>query len=490
MRLADILAGIQVTGGACEGNPEITGVVQDSRLVRPGHVFVAVSGSKADGWRYAVEAVKRGAAVVVSEHEASREVQWHVRVPNAREAAADLACAFHGHPGMCLRTVGVTGTNGKTTVSWMLRDILRSAGLAPGLIGTVSYEVGERAIPASRTTPDATQLQAMLAQMLKAGCMSAAMEVSSHALDQARTRGIPFEAAVFTNLTRDHLDYHGTRERYFEAKRRLFTGLSQGAAAVINAGDPWGRMLAGDPAIVARKVTYGVDCEADISARELVLRHDGSTAVIRGPWGETRLALRILGRFNVANAVGALAAAWSMGLDPALAADVLGKTVAVRGRMEEVHGEHGFKVFVDYAHTDDAVQNVLQTLRELKPRRILLVMGCGGDRDRTKRPAMGRVAGEMADHTIITSDNPRSEDPAAIALEIDAGFPESGRREIVLDRRAAIGRAVGMAGDGDIVLIAGKGHETFQEFADRTIPFDDCRVAAEMLAAAGREGAK
>jgi UDP-N-acetylmuramoyl-L-alanyl-D-glutamate--2,6-diaminopimelate ligase len=326
----------------------------------------------------------------------------------------------------------------------------------------------------------------MLAQMLKAGCRSVAMEVSSHALDQRRTRGIDFDAAVFTNLTRDHLDYHVTREAYFEAKRRLFTGLTPGRGrAIINTDDPWGRKLASDPEVRAPVLTYGLDAGADVRGEIRELSSRGSSVVVRGPWGECGMTLRLLGRFNVMNALAAVSCASVLGIEPDTAVRTLATLTSVRGRMEQVPCGGGFSVFVDYAHTDDALQNVLTTVRELGPRRIILVFGCGGNRDRTKRPAMGLVASELADHVIVTSDNPRDEDPREIIGEIEAGMTGAAGRDIVDDRRAAIAMAIRMAGEDDVVLIAGKGHETFQETAGRTVAFDDRRVASEELRRVG-----
>lgn len=482
MKLSELI--VRLESPRVEGAPdgEVTGIVHDSRRVRPGYAFVAIPGEHRDGLEFVGDALARGASVIVSEQAAQRGACW-VRVRDARLAIARMACVFYGNPSLKLRMLGVTGTNGKTTVTFIARDVLAAAGMAPGLIGTVRYEIGERVIPATRTTPEAPDLQSMLAQMVDAGCASAAMEVSSHSLVQKRCEGIEHDVAVFTNLTHDHLDYHRTMEDYFEAKRLLFLGLgrTKDAAAVINIDDPWGRKLMAEKAIRVPKITYGSSAEAIVRAVDVDMTPTGSSCRIVSPWGETRVVSPFPGRFNVSNVLAVVAACGQMGIEPGLAADTISRLSCVPGRMEEVPARAAFQVFVDYAHTDDALKHVLTTLREIARGRVILVFGCGGDRDRTKRPAMGAVAGRLADHTILTSDNPRSEDPAQIIAEIRAGFGDTGDLEICLDRSEAIGRAVRIAEEGDIVLIAGKGHETFQEFANTTVPFDDRRVACAAL---------
>ena len=484
MKLDMLLAALPAAKRFGPAGREIAGIACDSRQVRPGWLFVAIPGNKMDGFAFIDDAVTRGAVAVVTEQAPPglKDVTV-IRVPNAREALARLASTFYGHPSARLRLIGVTGTNGKTTVTYMIRDILESAGLSCGLIGTVEYRLGSRVIPASRTTPDSLTLQSFLSQMVQSGCASAVMEVSSHALDQERAWGIEFDAAVFTNLTQDHLDYHKTMEAYFEAKRRLFTAIGRGgkpAAAILNLDDPYGRRLAESPDIKARIITYGRAPEAAVRADRIRLGPSGSAFHATTPWGEADLTLRLLGGYNVSNALAAMAACGSLGISLSIVKQRLGEMRAVPGRLEQVPCKRGFQVFVDYAHTDDALLNVLQTLREITAGRLIVVFGCGGNRDRTKRPKMGAVAGRLADYSVLTSDNPRTEDPLAILDQIRAGIGQA-PHEVVPDRAEAIRRAIGLAREGDIVLIAGKGHETFQEFDNRVIPFDDREIARELL---------
>ena len=477
---------------SAELDRDVTGIVCDSRQVKPGTLFVAVPGGKLDGSAFIGDAVSRGAVGVVRQNEgagsragAVRAEQGvpTIRVADVREALGRLAAAFHGHPSKTLQMVGITGTNGKTTTTYIVRDILRAAGREPGVISTIEYEVAARSIPAVRTTPDAPALQSLLAQMVAAGRGSAVMEVSSHALVQKRTIGTVYDVAVFTNLTRDHLDYHSTMESYFEAKTMLFRALGRDgkdAVAAVNIGDPWGVKLAVMDGIKAAMVTYGAPADAMVRAENVRLTRKGSEFRLHTPWGVADTGTALLGRFNIENVLAAVAACGGLGIDLATMTGVLPGISAVRGRMEEVRIPAGPKVFVDYAHTDDALEHVLSTLREITPGKIILVFGCGGDRDRTKRPAMGAVAARLADCSIVTSDNPRSEDPAAIIDEICDGCRSAGAGidglEVIEDRAQAIERAMAVAGPDDTVLIAGKGHESFQEFANTTVPFDDRRV--------------
>lgn len=479
--LSAVLSGYS-PGGA---DVDVTGVSCDSRSVRSGHVFIAVPGTHGDGWSYVEDALQRGAVAVVSEHEGSvGKGIFRARVPDARAAYALLSAEFHGRPSARLQVAGVTGTNGKTTTAFMVREIFEFVGQRCGLIGTVEYRIGERVIPAGRTTPDAGSLQGMLAQMVPAGCRAVSMEVSSHALDQNRVLGVDFDVGIFTNLTRDHLDYHSTFEAYFAAKRRLFTGLGRGAkkaVAVVNADDEWGRRLLADSDIVVPRVSFSLGNAADIRAVDVRLSAEGSSFRVESPWGSAPVCLRLMGRFNVSNALAAIGATCSMGvpLEHVLAALVGMQTVP--GRLEAISNNRGIHVFVDYAHTDDALRNVLVTLKEVVPRRLVLVFGCGGNRDRTKRSLMGRVAAEFADYTILTSDNPRKEDPMAILREIEAGFEGAGKYEVEENRVEAIRKAIALAQPDDVVLIAGKGHEGFQEVGGMTIPHDDRVVARRLL---------
>ena len=487
MRIESILEVIQPLTVQGPRQTDIRGIACDSRQVKPGYLFVAVRGTHDDGVRYIQDAIARGAVAVVSAQEGwfQRDVT-HIHVEDTRRAIAEISCAYFGHPSAQLQTVGVTGTNGKTTTTYMLRDLLQAAGRPCGLIGTVVYEMRARVIPANRTTPEACDLQYMLDQMVKAGCRSAVMEVSSHALDQKRAWGIDFDVGVFTNLTRDHLDYHGSMENYFAAKAMLFRGLGQmekRASAVLNLDDPWGQQLANIGGSWAQTVTYGSHPGAVVCAEEVEPGPEGSTFRVSSPWGAAKVHLPLLGRYNVSNALAALGAGLSLGLPLDLMAATLERFHSAPGRLERVPNARRFRVYVDYAHTDDALTNVLGALREIAPRRLIVVFGCGGDRDRAKRPLMAAAAAQLSDHAIVTSDNPRSEDPASIIEEICAGFGHWTRFEKIIDREQAIARAIEMARPDDIVLIAGKGHENYQEFARTVIPFDDRDVARRHLEA-------
>ena len=485
MKLSDLLKATPHIAVRGDADRTVAGIACDSRQVRPDFLFVAIPGVQCDGLQFVDEAIKRGAGVIVTPQVrfAVRDATY-VQVENTRRAVAELADAFYRHPSGKLVLAGVTGTNGKTTTTFQLHDILTAAGLTPGLIGTVHYEVGARVIPASRTTPQAVELQALFDQMWHAGCKSAVMEVSSHALDQDRVTGCEFDAAVFTNLTQDHLDYHQTLERYFEAKRRLFRQLGRqvkAATAVINADDPWGLRLASDPEIRARVLTFGCGEGVEVRACDIATGPKGSEFRVVGPWGETRIRLALLGHFNVMNALGAYATARALGIDDRQVVDALAARRTVPGRLEEVPTRRGWRVFVDYAHTDDALANVLRTVRELEPARLIVVFGCGGNRDQSKRPLMGAAAATLADYTILTSDNPRREEPRAIISQLEAGFGGCRAYEVVEDRVQAIETALRFAREGDIVLIAGKGHETTQEFANTIVPFDDRQVVRTIL---------
>ncbi|MCS6771135.1 MAG: UDP-N-acetylmuramoyl-L-alanyl-D-glutamate--2,6-diaminopimelate ligase [Kiritimatiellae bacterium] len=464
---------------------DIEGIAYDSRQVKENYLFVAIKGRNADGAAYIDDAIRRGAVAIVSEEDRwPRRNIAHILVEDARRALAEIACAFYDNPSHRLPLVGITGTNGKTTTSFMIRDILAAEGRSPGLIGTVRYEIGSRVIPATRTTPEAPDIQFMLDQMLRAGCRSAVMEVSSHALAQRRVWGIDFDVGVFTNLSRDHLDFHGTMEAYFDAKMQLFRGLGlqiKRASAVVNIDNPWGMELVQTRGLRARLITFGEHPAADVRAEDIDLGPSGTRFVVRSPWGDCDAHLRLLGRFNVSNALAAIAACGALGIPPARSAAILAGLSNVPGRLERIETGRGFDVFVDYAHTDDALAKVLETLRELGPRRLIVVFGCGGDRDRSKRPLMGAVAYQRADWTILTSDNPRRERPESIIAEIEEGMPNRDRHEVVVDRAEAIARALEIARPGDIVLIAGKGHETVQEFATTVVPFDDREVVRLLL---------
>ena len=485
MKLTKMISRVSAVSVTGKRDVEVQGVACDSRQVRAGSVFVAIRGEKQDGAAFVDDALSRGAVAVVTESAVkARAGACIVQVSDAPRALAELAAIFHGHPSAGMRMVGITGTNGKTTTAYMIRDILRAGGEKPGLLSTVEYQLGARTIPASRTTPEAPVLHALLAQMAKVGCTSVVMEVSSHALVQDRTLGIDYDVGVFTNLTRDHLDYHGTMESYFDAKMLLFRQLGAGkkaAVAAVNLDDAWGRRLAGTGGLQAAILTYGADPAAAVRAEKIRLTAAGSSFLACTPWGQAEIATHLLGRYNVSNILAALAACGSLGVPLDTMVEAFSRVRLVPGRLEQVPTRRPFQVFVDYAHTDDALQNVLNTLREITKGRLIVVFGCGGNRDRTKRPAMGRVAATLADYSVLTSDNPRGEAPAEIIAEIRAGFGDSDNVEIIEDRGEAIARALSMADRGDVVLVAGKGHENFQEFANITVPFDDRKVVSRIV---------
>jgi UDP-N-acetylmuramoyl-L-alanyl-D-glutamate--2,6-diaminopimelate ligase len=459
------------------GDVEITALAYDNRRVEPATLFFCVPGFTRDGHDFAPDAVARGAAALVVERPLGLGVP-EVVVEDVRAAMAQAAARFHGDPSRRLQVVGVTGTNGKTTTAFLVREVLEAAGIRTGLLGTVKSVIGGREETVERTTPEAIDLQATLARMRAGGDAAAAIEVSSHALELRRADGVHYAAAVFTNLTQDHLDFHPDMESYFQAKRRLFTDLSPGTA-VINVDDPYGRRLAEE---LPRAVTYAISNEADWRVTDLRTGFAGSDFVLWTPEAEAAIHIPLPGRFNVLNAVAALATARSLGVALEDGVRALSDAGRVPGRFEPVDAGQEFAVLVDYAHTPDSLENVLRAARDLAEGRVICVFGAGGDRDRGKRPLMGEIAARLADRAIVTSDNPRSEDPEAIIDAIVAGAERPVEREP--DRRAAIADAVAAARPGDVVVIAGKGHEQGQEFADgRKEPFDDVAVAREALGA-------
>ena len=488
MQLETLLGGLAVRQVIGRRDRAVESIAYDSRRVQRNGMFVALRGEKTDGHQFIAQAVEKGSSVIVTEREESAMLAGGatcVIVQNTRRALADLATTFYGRPAQRLKIAGVTGTNGKTTTSFLIKHICEKAGLRCGLIGTVRYEIGERVLPATRTTPESLDLQELLALIANAGCRAASMEVSSHALAQERTRGIEWDVAVFTNLTQDHLDFHGTLENYFEAKAKLFTQLSQQEKkqkpiAVINIDDRYGEQLLGkiDKNITA--ATYGMGVRAEFRASNYRIEFGGTSYRLDARGKSYLVRLPLIGRFNVANSMAALAAANALGVNLREAVASLAKSPQIPGRLEMVPAKRQFRVFVDYAHTPDALLNVIKTLRELEPRRLLVLFGCGGNRDRQKRSLMAEVVERNADYAIVTSDNPRREDPAAIIADTEKGF-RAHEYEKIVDRAEAIARAVELAQPRDIVLIAGKGHEAYQEFADRTIPFDDIQVARRAI---------
>ena len=479
MRVSEIIKSLPFAVKHNGSDPDIKNVTLNSRQVRPGYLFAAILGSVADGRDYINDALKRGAVAVVSEQPASG-CDCQLIVADAHLAFARIAAVLNDNPSHKLNVVGITGTNGKTTAAYMMRDVLRFSGNEVGLISTIAYEIGGRTIAASRTTPDAATVQDLLRQMVSIKCKSAVMEVSSHSLMQQRTAGVDFDVALFTNLTHEHLDYHKTMNAYYEAKARLFRSLKASATAVINVDDEWGVRLMGE-SLPCKKLSYSV-IGGDVVAEDVVVDRCGCRFVAKTPWGSQSCSLQLLGRHNVANALACIAASGVLGIDMAVVSEGLQQIKNVRGRLEPLICGQRFGVYVDYAHTGDALDHALATVREITDGRLIVVFGCGGDRDKGKRPIMGRLASTMADVVVVTSDNPRSENPAAIIEEIINGVDnQQAKVEVVEDRRDAIICAIKMAENGDSVLIAGKGHEAYQESQGRMTPFDDRRVARECL---------
>jgi UDP-N-acetylmuramoyl-L-alanyl-D-glutamate--2,6-diaminopimelate ligase len=485
----------RVVHGERAADAPVVAVTSDSREVARGSVFVALRGFKADGAAFARDAIARGAIAVVAEVPAPAEtpVPW-LQVADARLALAALSAAFFGNPSNDLLLVGITGTNGKTTTSYLLASIFEAAGIRCGRIGTVGYHVADREVAATRTTPEAPELQRMLREMVTAGCGACVMEASSHALALRRVDYLHFSAVIFTNLTRDHLDFHRDMEDYFLAKRRLFELLPPGGVGVSNLDDRRGAAFA---AVAQRPVTYAIDTPADIRPGPLTFSLDGLAFEVRTPRGTLALRSPLVGRPNAYNILAAVAAAVALDVPFNAIQTGVATLTLVPGRFQVVSEAHDdVRVVVDYAHTDDALRNLLETARPLAAGRVITVFGCGGDRDRPKRSLMGAVASRLSDLVIITSDNPRTEDPEQIVEEIKRGIvmpadrvgpkgqagPKGTPYLAIADRQAAIERAVQDARPGDLVLVAGKGHEKYQEVAGRVLPFDDVAVATSALA--------
>jgi UDP-N-acetylmuramoyl-L-alanyl-D-glutamate--2,6-diaminopimelate ligase len=499
--LGDLAPGVPAALDAVAADRPVKALSYDSRRVTPGSVFIALKGQKADGRAFAAQAIAKGAAAVVADTDPPSGVPapWIV-VSDARLAMARLAAAFYGHPSRELTVVGITGTNGKTTTAYLVSALFEAADIRCGMLGTIVYRTGGEERDAVRTTPEAVDVQQMLREMVSRQCRACAMEVSSHALAQRRVDETRFAAGVFTNLTRDHLDFHGDLESYFAAKRRLFDMLGPEGTAVVNIDDPRGAALAGQ---AHRVLTYAVDRPADVCPSNLAHSLRGFAFQVASPAGPIQVQSRLVGRPNVYNVLAAVGAALACGLPvDAIERGVVGLE-GVPGRFQVVSTEHDdITVVVDYAHTDDALKNLLETARPLATARLITVFGAGGDRDRTKRPLMGAVAARLSDLVIITSDNPRSEDPTEIIEEIRRGLampaertrpsdtregqarytpPRATAHLAIPDRKLAIERAIGLARPDDVVLIAGKGHEKHQVIGDREIPFDDVEVARHAL---------
>ncbi|MEW6742993.1 MAG: UDP-N-acetylmuramoyl-L-alanyl-D-glutamate--2,6-diaminopimelate ligase [Planctomycetota bacterium] len=476
--LHQLVEGARIVGGA---DTTCISLSCDTRTLRPGALFFAVPGYAEDGLAYAAQAVERGAVGIVAEREMPTPLGAPVLiVPDVRIAKARAAAAFYDHPSRALDVIGVTGTNGKTSTTFMLRSILEHDGRLVGLLGTVGYDCGRGLQRSSNTTPDAIDLQRDLAEMVDRGLEAAVMEVSSHALAQHRVTDLQFRAGVFTNLSSEHLDYHKTMEAYRDAKARLFEQLDSGAVAVLNADDPTSPYLR--ERCRCRVLTYGLlpGC-AEVTARLKRMDIDGMAFDLVSPWGTVDVISRFVGQHNLCNALAACATALELGASLQAIKGAFEVLTTIPGRLEPVDRGQDFRVLVDYAHTDDALGKVLDALRPLTRGRLIVLLGCGGDRDRGKRPRMGAVASRLADVCIVTSDNPRSEEPGRIIEEIMAGVTGTAESRVVPDRRQAIRVALELARGGDIVLLAGKGHEDYQILGRERIPFDDRKVAEEVL---------
>lgn len=483
-KLSDFISASDVIDLKGELNRPISGLAIDSRRVVPGNVFFALPGRRTDGNRFIDEAVSRGAVAVVAgvmPRTSSAKVTY-VQVENPRGMVAAVARRYFNDPDGSLAVTGITGTNGKTTVAHLVRHFL--GGEKPvGLLGTISYDLGARTVPSFRTTPEAIDTFGMLAQMRDAGCSDAVMEISSHGIDQQRVQGLQLDVAVFTNLTRDHLDYHASMEEYFEVKARLFTGETgrQPRRVVVNLDDPYGRKLWDRMADHPGRLSFGESEAADVRASEIDYQFKGTQLRLTWPGGECVVTSPLIGRYNVSNLLAAVATVLSAGRDPATFLDRLESFNGVPGRMERIEEGQSFNVLVDYAHTDDALRNAVSMLKPVTPGRLIVVFGCGGDRDRAKRPLMVKAVQEQADFVFATADNPRRENLAQIFDDMKEGIVSADRITWIDDRRRAISLALDMAEPQDCLLIAGKGHESYQEFADTVVPFDDRQVARELI---------
>ncbi len=484
MLLNELVDGVAIKSASGSGlSQAVSGLAFDSREVKSGFVFFALAGQDVDGNDFVDAAVEAGAVAIVSEqpYPASHEVAW-LQVQDARYTMGRMAANFYGHPSLHYPVVGVTGTNGKTTTSFLIHHIFEKSLHRAGLIGTIHYSSGDGLVPASHTTPESLVLQGLLSDMLENSCRAVAMEVSSHGIVQHRVEGVHFDAAIFTNLSQDHLDFHRSMDAYFEAKAGLFDqmdrdGTKQGTA-IVNIDDIYGERLLKRSFTRLKTYSFGRNANADFRIENERSTFNGSQFKLSFKSRSFLVNTPLIGAFNIANAAAAIAGAYAAGLNLREIIQSMADAPQVPGRLEAVQGmQTNYRVFVDYAHTPDALENVLRTLRGLDPARIITVFGCGGDRDMTKRAPMARMAEEGSDYCLLTADNPRTEDPAQILADAEKGFTRDGRYEVIDDRSAAIGKAVEMAGERDIVLVAGKGHETYQEINGIRHDFDDRKIA-------------
>lgn len=468
---------------------DVAGLACDSKKVSDNFIFVAIKGNNIDGHSFIKEALNKGARGVIVQIPNSLPVRQAgksqipkniavIEVKDTRQALAKLAAEFYGNPSKKVKVIGITGTNGKTTISYLIEAILQEAGYEAAVIGTVNYRFKNRVINSKNTTPGPLELQVMLADILKEGIDYTVMEVSSHALDQHRTDGINFRYAIFTNLSQDHLDYHHNLEDYFEVKSRLFKSLKPESCAIINQDDAYARRLNG--LTCAKLVTYGIEDKAQVRAENIIFDINHTEFILSAQGNKIKFRTLLIGRHNVYNVLASISLGLKEGLDLSVIRSAVEKFKVVPGRLQRIDFKGDFAVFVDYAHTEDALSNVITTLRQVTRRKVIVVFGCGGERDKTKRPKMGQVVSELADYAVITSDNPRSENPESIIEDIKKGIKKQ-NFSIMADRRDAIKKALTLAKTGDIVLIAGKGHENYQILKDKVISFDDCQVVRECL---------
>ena len=481
MRLGNILKGLECKLDNKTSRIDICGVTDDSRKVAKGGLFVAVRGYSQDGAGFIEGAIKKGVRVIVSEADFdSPKGVVKVAVSDARSAMSVIADNYYGRASRKLKMVGVTGTNGKTTITYILEGIIKAAGRQVGVIGTINYRLNNMVKPAKNTTPGSGELQSILSEMVKASAGYALMEVSSHSLDQGRVDRVLFDVGIFTNITSDHLDYHKTVDNYYKAKKRLFDKLKRFGTAVLNKDDK--KVAALSRSLKCKVITYGINSDADVRAENVKLSADGTHFTVRTPDRSFEINTKLVGIYNVSNILASVAAAIALKIPVSSIVRGVESVSFVPGRLETIDEGQPFKVFVDFAHTEDALLNVLGLLRGVVRGRIITVFGCGGDRDRSKRPLMGKAACGYSDHVIITSDNPRSEDPQAIMEEIERGIKgKFSNYEIAVDRRKAIERAISSASSGDIVVLAGKGHENYQIIKECIMPFDDRKVARSIL---------
>jgi UDP-N-acetylmuramoyl-L-alanyl-D-glutamate--2,6-diaminopimelate ligase len=480
MKLTEIMQGVVVKEWQGGRQAEVSALAYESTAVAPGSLFCTWKGTARDGHSYIPDAMERGAVAIVAEKKMMDLAGPNIRVENGRRALGRMAANFYGHPSKEVQVIGLTGTNGKTSTAMLIQALFEAGGLRCGLLGTVGNDTGKGRVSAKQTTPEALDLQQFLAEMRENGCRAAAVEVSSHALEQGRTEGVDFAGAVFTNLGRDHLDFHQSMEEYERAKSLLFRGLRAGSFAAINQEDPAGIRMMAQCAPGVRVLTYGVE-RGDVHTRDLKMGVGGSTFILCTPEGEIPTSLPWWGRFNVLNALAAASAAMLGGLSAEKVASALGRAPVVPGRMERIAGEGEISVLVDFAHTEEAVGAALETVRPLCRGNLWVVLGAGGDRDKGKRPKMAAVAARLADLVILTSDNPRNEDPKIILSEMVAGVPMGRAVEVIEHRAEAIRAAVLGAKAGDVVLVAGKGHEEFQEIRGEKMPFSDRREIERSL---------